>query len=475
VDALLNWLWQGCAVTLAATVIVRARVFSAATRYYLWWATMLLVLMLPVAPTLLMAGGQELAGVATNGSPPALTVSIPALPGWPVGVFIALWSVWTAASLWRAATAFVSMHRAKRACRPFPPERERRLRSWLSVRTIGRPARLVISHEVRWAAVLGLRSPLIAVAPALLYELNDQELDQVLVHEWAHVQRRDDATCLLQVIIHAVAGLHPAAWWIDRRLKVEREAACDDWAVRVTGSSKGFASCLTRLAMLHDRSRDAVLVPGALSGSALTTRIVRLLDPRRNASPHGSATALALITPVLVGLVLLAASVKLVMIAMPITRQSDARQSVPVGIATPATAGVASADAGARPRAIGRPSTLPRLQRGRSVQRLALETMPGSVPDPVAGGDVSAVAPNEPRQRDMLHPAVAALTDLPGQHVVPGPPADDRLGSQQKEHTATPWGAAADAGVTVGRGSQKAAVATAGFFTRLGKSMAGAF
>jgi hypothetical protein len=75
----------------------------------------------------------------------------------------------------------------------------------------------------------------------------------------------------------------------------------------------------------------------------------------------------------------------------------------------------------------------------------------------------------------MLHPAVAALTDLPGQHVVPGPPADDRLGSQQKEHTATPWGAAADAGVTVGRGSQKAAVATAGFFTRLGKSMAGAF
>ncbi len=39
----------------------------------------------------------------------------------------------------------------------------------------------------------------------------------------------------------------------------------------------------------------------------------------------------------------------------------------------------------------------------------------------------------------------------------------------------TPWGVAADAGVNVGKGSQKAAVATAGFFSRFGKSMAKVF
>jgi hypothetical protein len=38
---------------------------------------------------------------------------------------------------------------------------------------------------------------------------------------------------------------------------------------------------------------------------------------------------------------------------------------------------------------------------------------------------------------------------------------------------ATPWGLAADAGVSVGRASQKAAAATAGFFTRLGRKIAG--
>ena len=48
---------------------------------------------------------------------------------------------------------------------------------------------------------------------------------------------------------------------------------------------------------------------------------------------------------------------------------------------------------------------------------------------------------------------------------------------QDRQAAANPtiWGAAADAGVTVGKGSQKAAVATAGFFTRLSKSISGVF
>jgi hypothetical protein len=39
----------------------------------------------------------------------------------------------------------------------------------------------------------------------------------------------------------------------------------------------------------------------------------------------------------------------------------------------------------------------------------------------------------------------------------------------------TPWGAAADTGVAVARGSQRAAVATAGFFSRLGQKVAKSF
>src|SRR5262249_2267228 len=38
-----------------------------------------------------------------------------------------------------------------------------------------------------------------------------------------------------------------------------------------------------------------------------------------------------------------------------------------------------------------------------------------------------------------------------------------------------PWTIAADAGIAIGRGSQSAGIATAGFFTRLGKKVAGSF
>jgi hypothetical protein len=50
--------------------------------------------------------------------------------------------------------------------------------------------------------------------------------------------------------------------------------------------------------------------------------------------------------------------------------------------------------------------------------------------------------------------------------VTPPPAGDGQL---------TPWGAVASAGIAAGQGSKQAGVATAGFFSRLGKRMAGSF
>ena len=51
------------------------------------------------------------------------------------------------------------------------------------------------------AAVLGWGAPMIAVAPSMLHTLQTDELDRVLIHEWAHVQRRDDLTNIVQVVV----------------------------------------------------------------------------------------------------------------------------------------------------------------------------------------------------------------------------------------------------------------------------------
>ncbi len=218
---------------------------------------------------------------------------------------------------------------------------------------------------MRAAAVLGLTTPTIVVAPSALAALEDQELDQIVVHEWAHVQRRDDLVRVGQRIIVALAGLHPAVWWIDRQLNLERETACDDWAVNATGSARGLAVCLTKLAAMPGRPADAVLLPAAFLSSELTTRVVRLLDRRRNTSTTPAAGAAMLVAPVLSALALAVASVQLVVTS---PRISDARPDVSLGpavvpAAEPAAlerAGIGSGPANRRPDQQARPAARPR-------------------------------------------------------------------------------------------------------------------
>src|SRR4029434_10138006 len=111
--------------------------------------------------------------------------------------------------------------------------------------------------------------PQIAIAPALVGQLNTLDLDRVLVHEWAHVQRRDDIGQLVPRLFWIVVGWHPAAWWFERQLEFEREAACDELAVSVTGSAKGYAGCLALLAALPHASAAPVPALAVASPSKL--------------------------------------------------------------------------------------------------------------------------------------------------------------------------------------------------------------
>jgi Zn-dependent protease with chaperone function len=264
VIALANWVCQGCAIALIAQLLLLgARRASASARHGLWWLALILVLLLPA----LQVPGTGLAPVnappsrTDDGLPSALAgvvpaIEVPDLAG--LAPFaIAGWGLWVIVSLVRLLLAWRGLRAARRDARPFDAARERRLRHWPAVRGRGRLARLVLCPAVRRAGVLGGRVPLVALSPEIVDALDDSELDQIIAHEWVHVQRRDDAAIVMQAIVRAIAGLHPAVWWINRRIDFARAV------VRRAGRARNGLPWRVRALPRENRGASAIVLRSA--------------------------------------------------------------------------------------------------------------------------------------------------------------------------------------------------------------------
>jgi Zn-dependent protease with chaperone function len=296
-QALLDGMWRGAALTLGAALLIRAIPSAgAATRHAVWWAALALVVALPLLP------GSP-AAVAPGGADsitPAAVWTVPAPPGrWPLAVLALLAGV-AALRLVRVAVGVFGVLRLKGSARPL---RERAAGALAGAMDTAPPRGAAVRESARISTpvALGLGRPVVLLPVSLLDELTEEELLQVTLHELAHLRRRDDWGILAQRVLEALFWFHPAVRWICARLELEREIACDDAVVAATGS-RGYAHCLTRLARLAVQARRAALAPGAAPGrSHLARRIGALLSPRRPASPRASLAGVALAAALLLG------------------------------------------------------------------------------------------------------------------------------------------------------------------------------
>ncbi len=470
-DAVLNWLWQGGVVAIVAAgtlhLLDRAR---AAVRCLVCWAALLVVVVLPLV-SLAMAAASPVAPAASNA---AAILTVPAA-WWTSSALIAgAWAVWVAIYGVRLARAIVVVRRARARCRPFSPAVESSLGYWRRARHTGRPARLAVSDRVSAAAVFGCGTPVIAVAPTLIARLDADELDRVVIHEWAHVQRRDDLANIGQLLLRAVAGWHPAIWWLDRRLSIEQELACDETVVAVAGGAKSYASCLVKLASLRAAQSDVLLASGALSSSGLTRRVARLLLFKDFISSAWGRRAAALVVVLLVVLALGVARLRIVEAAVSAT---VVRVLQPVAGAIPAAVhpdAMRSDSPAAQPR---RAAPVPdRLEASLFPLKPDSTTLPAPAtpqPDPHRASELiddtsaNAAAGSHDAVGEIESPDPPLVT-APSPTLAASPPAIDA-------ESRSTWGSAADAGVAIGRRTKNTGVATAGAFTRFAKRIAGSF
>ena len=286
---IVTWLWQGLAIAwiTAAAVLAMPRL-NAATRHAVWWLALAAVLALPVAHglaaiTMGVPSASDLTPLDAAGA-----LMLPAIPDGVAACAAAIWAMTAAVGLLRIARSCRALGRLKRASSPFDRSREARLPLWVAARDGGhRAAELRTSNGMTGACALGLGRPAILVSRSVADALSDESLDEIVMHEQAHLDRYDDWSQLLLAVVGSLAGLHPAVRFLARRLDVDREAACDDRVVSRTGAMRRYASSLLTVAVASNpeagRVEFAAGVPTATTtASALRVRVGRLLDPRRN-------------------------------------------------------------------------------------------------------------------------------------------------------------------------------------------------
>ena len=106
----------------------------------------------------------------------------------------------------------------------------------------------------------------------------------VVLHELAHVKRRD---CLTHVLAQAACAFHwfnPLAWLAVKRARTERERACDDLVLSCGTRGSEYADQLLEMARVLRGDRFPALIGGASLAMAhrsqLEGRLIAILDPR---------------------------------------------------------------------------------------------------------------------------------------------------------------------------------------------------
>jgi len=156
------------------------------------------------------------------------------------------------------------------------------LRDFQSVRRVT----LCHSDRLQVPTAIGFFKPLVVIPSWALHELSSTELNSILIHELAHLRRFDDWTNLAQQILKALLFFHPAVWWIESHLALEREMACDDAVLALTGNPHGYAQCLVSIAEKTFMRRGLALAHAIVNRMRQTSlRVSRILDAN-----HSSGT-----------------------------------------------------------------------------------------------------------------------------------------------------------------------------------------
>ena len=326
----LSWLAIADAIVKATMVLGTAALVSAllrrrsaATRHLVWTLALLAALALP-ALTLalprwqvpLLTVGTETASILEAAPPvapparevlrnpaklearepapadvPAAATSVrtrtfaSAMPeiSWQALLLI-IWISGTIAILARVALGVIAVHWLARRTEPAENAPWIRLACRLASDVgVSSRVRFLRSARATMPMACGIVRPSI-VMPADADGWPSERLRIVLLHELAHVKRRDCLTHVLAQMACALYWFNPLAWIAARHVRTERERACDDLVLATGTHGPDYADQLLEIARVMRAGRFPAVLAGASLAMAyrsqLEGRLMAILDPK---------------------------------------------------------------------------------------------------------------------------------------------------------------------------------------------------
>jgi beta-lactamase regulating signal transducer with metallopeptidase domain len=306
--SLLHFLWQGAAIAaLAAALMVAFR--KPSTRYLLGLAALALMvgsfgatfasLYTPVAaldPAGALAAAPASPEKDAIASPFAmLSESQAALVSDTVPSFAQTW----VARIWLAGVFLLALrivfglvwleHLRRRSLVALAPALVARFEALQARVGISRAIRYCECRLVGVPAVIGFVRPIVLLPVRALTGLSPEQLDAVIAHELGHIKRFDVVVNFFQVIAETLFFFHPAVWWLNKRIRADREDCCDDIAIAACGGNVGFARALAEMEGWRNVPEFAM----AAAGGPVAARVARLLGIQRAPEARAAGVVVA--------------------------------------------------------------------------------------------------------------------------------------------------------------------------------------
>jgi beta-lactamase regulating signal transducer with metallopeptidase domain len=266
-----------------------------------------------------------------------------------------LFNIWLAGVIVALFPLFVAIVRVRMIAATARPVTDRRwhsiIRSTPAIAHLAHRIRIVESSATAMPMTWGITQPTLLV-PSSADRWPEWRRRDILLHELAHVERRDCLTQLIAQLACAVYWFNPLAWIAASRMKIERELACDDRVIAAGSRASDYASNLLDVARtlrapsLTSQTAIAMARPSQLSG-----RLLAVLDSRRNRRRVSRGIAAA-------------------------TSLAAAAVVLPIASITPASAAAAVAEELSIP---DKPEVSPAITLGNALTFAPLTTLPPSI------------------------------------------------------------------------------------------------